>query len=330
MRDVRFWVHERSFHAWEGKPMILIRKTMYDTLVTLDHLEPDSWINLVNPSEEEVQRIALLQGVPLDFLVDPLDADERARLEVEDGVILLVLRVPVENTADPRVPYITMPIGVIITSTAVITVCRAQQDLVSEILNGRARQVDTSRRLRFAITLMQRSALAYLRCLKDINRRSDTIEQALQESMRNQELIDLLGIEKSLVYFTTSLKANDIIMDKVLRLRAVQLSEEEVDLLEDAITENRQAIGMANIYSDILSGTMDAFASIISNNMNMVMKFLAGFTIILMIPNIISGIYGMNIELPMQDWPHAFAVLSVLALGGVAVTWWWFARKRWL
>ncbi len=310
--------------------MIIIRKTMYDTLVVLDHLEPESWINLVNPSEEEVQRIALLQGVPLDFLVDPLDMDERARLEVEDGVILLVLRVPVENTADPRVPYMTIPIGVVITPSVVITVCRAQQDIVSKILNGRTRQVDTSRRLRFAITLMQRSALSYLHCLKDINRRADTVEQALQASMRNQELIELLGIEKSLVYFTTSLKANDIIMDKFLRLRGIQLSEDEVDLLEDAITENRQAIGMANIYSDILSGTMDAFASIISNNMNMVMKFLAGFTIILMIPNIISGVYGMNVTLPMQEWPEAFAILTVLAIVSCGLAWWWFARKRWL
>ena len=310
--------------------MIIIRKTLYDTLVTLDHLEPDSWINLVNPSEEEVQRIALLQGVPLEFLVDPLDTDERARLETEDGVILLVLRVPVENQEDSRVPYLTLPIGVVITTSVVITVCRAPRDIVTEILNGRARQVDTTQRLRFAITLMQRSALAYLRCLKDINRRSDAIENALQASMRNRELIELLGIEKSLVYFTTSLKANDIIMDKFLRLRSIQLSEDEIDLLEDAITENRQAIGMANIYSDILSGTMDAFASIISNNMNMVMKFLAGFTIILMIPNIITGTYGMNIQLPLQDSPYAFLLVALLSALGCGAAWWWFARKHWL
>ena len=148
--------------------------------------------------------------------------------------------------------------------------------------------------------------------------------------MRNEELIELLGIEKSLVYFTTSLKANDIIMDKVLRMRTIQLTEDQADLLEDAITENRQAIDMSKIHGDILSGTMDAFASIISNNMNMVMKFLTGFTIILMIPNIISGVYGMNIATPFQGSPHAFGIVSGITIGGCLLAWLLLARKRWM
>jgi magnesium transporter len=310
--------------------MITIHKTIEGKLAPLDHLDFDCWVNLINPSQEEMQRISILLGVPLDHLSDPLDADERARLEMEDGVLLLVIRVPLENEADPRVPYQTLPIGVVITPTAVITVCRSERDLVTEVLNGRTRIVDTAQRLRFAIHLMQRTALMYLRCLKDINRRSDVIEQRLQLSPRNQELIDLLGIEKSLVYFATSLKTNDIIMDKVLRIRSVQLSEEETDLLEDAITENRQAIGMTNIYTDILSGTMDAFASIISNNMNTVMKFLTGFTIIMMIPNIISGVYGMNITLPFQHDAHAFSIVSAMSAGACLLAWLVFIKKRWL
>jgi magnesium transporter len=310
--------------------MITIHKTVDGKLTPIDHLDFDCWVNLINPSQEEMQRISILLGVPLDHLSDPLDADERARLEMEDGVLLLVIRVPLENEADPRVPYQTLPIGVVITPTAVITVCRSERDLVTEVLNGRTRIVDTAQRLRFAIHLMQRTALMYLRCLKDINRRSDVIEQRLQLSPRNQELIDLLGIEKSLVYFATSLKTNDIIMDKVLRIRSVQLSEEETDLLEDAITENRQAIGMTNIYTDILSGTMDAFASIISNNMNTVMKFLTGFTIIMMIPNIISGVYGMNITLPFQHDAHAFSIVSAMSAGACLLAWLVFIKKRWL
>jgi magnesium transporter len=310
--------------------MITIHKTIDGKLAPLDHLDFDCWINLINPSQEEMQRISILLGVPLDHLSDPLDADERARIEMEDGVMLLVIRVPLENEADPRVPYQTLPIGVVITPTAVITVCRSDRDLVTELLNGRTRIVDTAQRMRFAIQLMQRTALMFLRCLKDINRRSDVIEQRLQLSTRNQELIDLLGIEKSLVYFATSLKANDIIMDKVLRMRSIQLSEEEADLLEDAITENRQAIGMANIYSDILSGTMDAFASIISNNMNTVMKFLTGFTIIMMIPNIVSGVYGMNIALPFQHDAHAFSIVTAMSAGACLLAWLVFIKKRWL
>lgn len=310
--------------------MITIHKTVDGILSPQEHLDSDCWVNLINPSEEELQRTSILLGIPLDHLTDPLDVDERARLELEDGVLLLVLRVPVENVSDHRIPYLTQPIGVIITPTAVVTVCRSPQDLVTGILNGRTRIVDTADRMRFAIHLMQRTSLIYLRFLKDIIRRSDVIEHRLQQSMRNEELIELLGIEKSLVYFTTSLKANDIIMDKVLRMRTIQLTEDQSDLLEDAITENRQAIDMSKIHSDILSGTMDAFASIISNNMNMVMKFLTGFTIILMIPNIISGVYGMNIVTPFQSSPHAFAIVSGIAVGGSLLAWLLLARKRWM
>ncbi len=310
--------------------MITIHKTIDGILSPQEHLDADCWVNLVNPSEEELQRISILMGIPLDHLTDPLDADERARLELEEGVLLLVLRVPVENVSDPRIPYLTQPIGVIITPTAVVTVCRSPQDLVTGILNGRTRIVDTADRMRFAIHLMQRTSLIYLRFLKDIIRRSDVIEHRLQQSMRNEELIELLGIEKSLVYFTTSLKANDIIMDKVLRMRTIQLTEDQADLLEDAITENRQAIDMSKIHGDILSGTMDAFASIISNNMNMVMKFLTGFTIILMIPNIISGVYGMNIATPFQGSPHAFGIVSGVTIGGCLLAWLLLARKRWM
>ena len=310
--------------------MIVIRKTIDGKLSPLDHLDFDCWVNMINPSQEELQRVSVLLGVPLDYLFDPLDADERARIEMEDGVILLVIRVPIENEGEARVPYQTLPIGVVITPSAVITVCRSSRDLVTELLNGRTRIVDTAERMRFAIHLMQRTSLMYLHCLKDINRRSDVIEQRLQLSTRNQELIDLLGIEKSLVYFATSLKANDIIMDKVLRMRSVQLSEDETDLLEDAITENRQAIDMSKIHSDILSGTMDAFASIISNNMNTVMKFLTGFTIIMMIPNIVSGIYGMNIPLPFQEQAHAFSIVSAITAGACALAWMVFLKKRWL
>lgn len=310
--------------------MIAINKTIAGRLAVLEHLEADCWVNLTNPSEEELQRTSLLLGIPLDHLTDPLDADERARLEFEDGVMLVVLRVPVENVSDSRIPFLTLPIGVIITPSAVVTVSRSPQDLVSIILNGRTRIIDTANRMRFLIHLMQRTSLIYLRFLKDIIRRSDVIEHRLQQSMRNEELIELLGIEKSLVYFTTSLKANDIIMDKVLRMRGIQLTEDQTDLLEDAITENRQAIDMSKIHSDILSGTMDAFASIISNNMNMVMKFLTGFTIILMIPNIISGIYGMNIATPFQESPFAFAIVSAVALGGCLLAWLILAKKRWM
>ena len=290
-----------------------------------------AWINLSNPCEKDVRQVADLLGIPLDFLTDPLDVDERARLDIEDGVTLLVIRAPVVNDADTRVPYVTLPIGVVITPHAVVTICRSDKDLVSGLLNGRARTVlHGSNGLCLPILLLQRVSIEYLTCLKEINRQTSAIEEQLQLSMRNKELIDLLNIEKSLVYFITSLKANEIIMEKLLRGRCVPLDEEEQDLLEDAITENRQAIGMSNIYSNILSGMMDAFASIISNNMSKVMKFLTGFTLILMIPNIVSGIYGMNIATPFQQSPHAFLIVAGITGLCCALAWTVFIKKRWL
>lgn len=309
--------------------MLRIFKTVNDLLVPQDHPDKDCWINLYMPTEAELTKVSEATGIPWDFLSDSLDADERARIEIEDDFLLIVLEAPIHN-AGGEVPYLTVPIGIIITRDTVVTVCRSSEDLVSQLITIRPKNISTSERMSFALNVLMRSARHYLQALKELNRMTGEAEKALYKAMRNKELINLLTINKSLVYFVTSLEANEMTMNRLLHSRLISLNEQESDILEDALTENRQAIGMAKVYSSILSGMSDAFASIISNNMNTVMKMLTGVTIILMIPNIITSVYGMNIELPLAASRFAFAGIMGATLILCVLVWTLFIKKRWL
>ena len=312
--------------------MIRINKTINGILVPQDSISRDCWVNLFVPTEAEMSKVAEATGIPWDFLADPLDADERSRLEMEDDCLLVVIQVPLFNEADDRIPYITIPIGIIITPEMVVTVCRSPADLVGQLLSVRSKHVATQESMRFTLHLMQRVAMNYLRDLKDLSRMTLQMEQELYKSTRNEELIRLLNAGKSLVYFITSLEANGVTMGRLLQTKLIALDEEEEDLLEDAITENRQALGMARIHSDILSSVSDALASIISNNMNKVVKFLTGFTIIMMIPNIITGAYGMNTALPFASDNSVlnFCMIMLASLAASCATWWFFRKRHWL
>ncbi|MBQ4132790.1 MAG: magnesium transporter CorA family protein [Desulfovibrionaceae bacterium] len=310
--------------------MLRIIKTVNDLLVPQDQPGKDCWINLYMPTEAEITRVSEATGIPWDFISDPLDADERARIEADDDYLLIVVQAPIHNENNERVPYLTVPIGIIITPEVVVTVCRSSQDLVSQLLTIRPKNISTSQRMGFALNILMRTATHYLQALKELNRMTNEAEENLYKAMRNQELIHLLTINKSLVYFVTSLEANEMTMNRLLHSRLISLSEEESDILEDAITENRQAIGMASVYSGILSGMSDAFASIISNNMNTVMKMLTGVTIILTIPNIITSAYGMNIALPLQSSPFAFGAIAAVIAVVCMLVWTLFIKKRWL
>ena len=310
--------------------MLRIFKTVNDLLVPQDQPGKDCWINLYMPTEAEITKVAEDTGIPWDFIADPLDADERARIELDDDFLLIVVQAPIHNEANARVPYLTVPIGIIITPEVVVTVCRSSQDLVSQLLTIRPKNISTSQRMGFALNILMRTATHYLQALKELNRMTNEAEENLYKAMRNKELIHLLTINKSLVYFVTSLESNEMTMNRLLHSRQIALSEEEADILEDAITENRQAIGMASVYSGILSGMSDAFASIISNNMNTVMKMLTGVTIILTIPKIIASTYGMNIELPLQNSPFAFVVIGLVTLVICLLVWTLFVKKRWM
>jgi len=311
--------------------MISIYKHVGGKLGEIRNIEDDCWINVVNPGEAEIKSLAEQTGVPHDFLTDALDVDERARIETDEGIVLIVVHTPMRAAdEDDDIPFRTIPLGVIKKDRLIITVCRQENEIVQQFLESRVKNFLVSDRARFIIQIFLTASITFLRHLKEINRKSNLLEDNLHKSMQNEALIKLVNIEKSLVYFMTSVKANELIMARMTKSDVIRLDELDKDLLEDAITENLQAIHMTKIYSNILSGLMDAFASIISNNLNVVMKVLTSVTIILMIPNLIASVYGMNVELPFQHSLNAFLIVVVtglfLSILGVLV----FVKKKWL
>jgi magnesium transporter len=273
--------------------------------VGVENRTVSNWISLVAPSQEELRNIADRYNIFPDSLIDVLDIDEQARVEREDSYLLIILRVPV-NRPDQEIPYCTAPLGVVFAGDTVITVSLLENEVIRDLAQNRVRNFALTTRSSFLLHLFMRSATYYLRYLKEINRKTSQIEKDLQRSVKNNELIQLLSIEKSLVFFTTSLKSNELLMEKIQKPAFLRFNEDELDLLEDCLTENKQAIEMANIYSNILSGMMDAFASVISNNLNVVMKRLTVINLILMVPTLTASVYGMNVSLPFQSSPIAF------------------------
>ncbi len=286
------------------------------------------WIHLDEPESGEIEQIVANYDIPEDYITDLKDADENSRMDYEDGIIHIIIRVPVFfKHKSAKIPFATVPVGFIILPDKVISVSYFDNEVLSAFLEGKNRPFSITLQ-RFILTVSLRNSIYYLRFLKEINRRTNKIEDDLHQSMRNKELIKLLRLEKSLVYFTTSLKSNEIILERLQRSRWLQNDPEGEDMIEDVIIENKQAIEMANIYSDILAGMMDAFASIISNNLNVVMKFLTSITIIIALPTLIASLYGMNVKLPFQNNPFAFILVLGLSTILVLVLIIIFIRKK--
>lgn len=271
------------------------------------------WINAVNPTAQEIAWLQSL-GIPQDYLIYPLDLDERSRYERENGEMLIVLRIPVFQGEEADIPYITVPLGIILTQQYLITVCRFDNDILRDFSAGRVRALNTAKRNRFILHLLLVTAAKYLAYLREINRAVDLLEDKLQQSTRNKELLQILKYQKSLTYFTTALKSNELMIKRLQRSELFSAYPEDEDFLDDVLTENQQAIEMTSISSNILNSMMDAFASIISNNLNGVMKVLASVTIVLSLPTMISSFFGMNVNLPLQDQPAAFLLVLALSL----------------
>jgi len=287
--------------------------------------ESGAWVNVVNPSPVEIAELVTRFTIPSDFLTDPLDVDERARIEREEGNTLILLRTPRREATEADIPFTTLPIGIILTQGLVITISLTEVDVVAEFLNGKVRNFSTGNSTRFVLLLFLRTSLLFLRYLKEINRMTTAIENDLHRALRNVQLIRLLNMEKSLVFFITSLRSNALMLEKFNTSGCLRMNEDDRDIFEEVVIENKQAIEMANIYTSILSGMMDAFASIISNNLNVVIKLLTTVTIILMIPTLVASIYGMNVELPFQHSQFAFLIVIafsiMVSILGIAVFW---------
>ena len=307
------------------RTIISIYKTTEEGLVKKETYESECWIHVVNPDQKEIEELVSWFNIPSDFLTDPLDVDERARVEREEGSTLVLLRTPRREGPQADIPFTTLPVGIILTHNIVITISVLDVDVIAEFLSGRVKNFSTVNRTRFVLLLFIRTALMFLRYLKDINRMSGNVERELHKALKNEQLIKLLNLEKSLVFFITSLRSNALMVEKFNSMGWIEMDEEDRDIFEEVVIENKQAIEMANIYSSILSGMMDAFASVISNNLNVVMKLLTTVTIILMIPTLVASIYGMNLDLPFQHSPYAFwitmGITAVLSVIGIGIFW---------
>lgn len=308
--------------------MIEIFKTIDDRLVTLDSFEEGAWINLVNPTEEEVQHVSESLNLDSDYIKAALDEEESSRIETDEGCTLIVVDIPLSEANGKSSKFITIPLGIIINEKHIITVCLKENQITKEFKEKKTKGFYTFKKTRFFLQILYKNATKYLLYLKQIDKLSHLIENKLHKSTKNKELIQLLELEKSLVYFSTSLRANEVVLEKMLRTESIKSYPDDAELLEDTIIENKQAIEMARIYSDILSGTMDAFASVISNNLNIVMKFLASVTIVMAIPTMIASYFGMNVQVPMANNPFAFPIIITISVTLCAAAALFMARKK--
>ncbi|MDR1354623.1 MAG: magnesium transporter CorA family protein [Oscillospiraceae bacterium] len=296
--------------------MLKFYKSANNTICEVDGWEVDCWINVTAPEDVELEFLKNTLAIDPMFLTAAADEEESSRTEISDNgeQILVVIDTPyAQRQGEHSVVYTTMPLGVIVTKQNIITISLRENAVIKELTDSMVKGVNTQFKTRFLFIILYRIAIRFLQHLKQIDRIENLLEQELRNSMRNKELLHLLEIEKSLVYFSTSLKANQITIERILRGRVLKIYEEDQDLLEDVLTEIKQGVDMSNIYSGIVTTTMNSYSSIISNNLNAAMKFLTSMTILLAIPTMISSFYGMNVKLPV-DGDYAFLCLIVLSL----------------
>lgn len=295
-------------------------------------LIPYSWLSLINPNEDELQYISSSLRVDYDLLSNSLDADERSRIEQDKNSLAIIINLPL---LDDEGNFDTLPCGLILTAKNFITICARDNRVLSSFNRSTAHTFDTRNRATFLLNILYKCTQFYLKYLMIINKRTEDIEYALRKTTSNKELFQLMEIQKSLVYFTTALKDNHLVLLKLLRMfkapaisRLVTFSSDDEELLDDVIIENKQAIEMVDMHRSILEGMMDGFASIINNNVNQIMKFLAAITIILSIPTMLASFWGMNVPVAYANNPNGFwIVIGISALATIA-TIVYFRRKR--
>jgi magnesium transporter len=300
---------------------------------TIEIAKPENgtWVNLVPPfKEEEFIELGQQLDIPIEFLRDSLDIDERPRFELEDNTKFIVIKTPTENNSfnDSEAFYITIPICIILTHNQIVTVNSFDNGAIKKFLNSFQRRNPDKRNM-MVLKIFEKVVQNFMEFLKEINQRRNKYETSLYHSNSNEDLLNLMRIQKSLVYFVTALRSNEMLMMKLERTNFLGLTDDEKEFLQDLIVDTSQALEMANIYTNILSSTMDAFASIISNNLNNVMKRLTSITIILSLPILVTSIYGMNVALPYQTDNHAFYIPVAISLFISVVIGWYFNKKKW-
>lgn len=274
----------------------------------------DKWFHLQDPTDKDIETIVKLTGAPEEFLKAPLDEEERARIDSEDGFTLVLVDIPVTEDEEDYYTYSTIPLGVIIGNDTIITVCLQSTSIIRDFVTGRVKGVTTKKRSWFVLKILYSVATKFLQYLRQIDKSSQRIQNELHRTMKDKQLVQLLELQNALVYFSTSLQANEAVISKIIRTDILKKYEEDKELLEDVQIENQQAIEMCSIYRNILSGTMDAFSSIISNKLNTVMRILTAITFIISIPTLIASIFGMNVRVPWQNEISGFWIVLAMCV----------------
>jgi len=311
--------------------MIQFFKNINHQTVEVDHPEDSVWVNILPPlKQQEFTNLSDQLDIPLDYLTDSLDIDERARFEEYDNVKLIVIKTPTENNSfnESDAYYITIPICIILTHNQIVTVNSFENGAIKKFLNTFQNRHPDKKSM-MALKVIEKITQTYMEYLKEINQRRNLMEQKLYASNRNEELLELMRIQKSMVYFVTALRSNEMLLLKLARTNFLGLTDEEKEFLDDLAVDMSQALEMANIYTNILSSTLDAFASIINNNMNLVLKRLTSITIILSLPALVTGIYGMNVPIPYANSHYAFYIPILLSIGISIIISWYFMKKKW-
>ena len=277
-----------------------------------------SWFNLINPTAKEIEQVSSMLKVDADILRNSLDADERSRVELDEGIFSVIVSLPL---LDEDGNFDTLPCGLVFTAFNFLTICSKDNRVLSSFNKNTAKSFDTRERTKFMLSILYKITQFYLRYLAIINRKTEHIEETLKRTTSNEELFQLMEIQKSLVYFTTSLRDNQLVLDKILRMtkspatsKILAFTEDDIDLLEDVIVENKQAIEMVDMHRTILEGMMDGFASIINNNVNLIMKFLAAITIVLSIPTMLGSFWGMNVPVPFAGMINGFWIVIGISM----------------
>lgn len=310
--------------------MMTIRRSTEAGLETIGKPVTGCWIEVTNPSPDEAANLARDLNIPQEFVTFSLDPDEIPIIEKADGVFLILARIPHLQDRTAAVPYVTFPIGFIMSDERLVTICRYEHELLLNLPMEHQTDLSTAKPARFVLHLLWSAANSYLRHLNEINKVVEKLEEGVERSLQNREVLALLRYQKSLLHFTTALRANETMLERMKRSEFLKLEPNDKDLLDDVFTETQQAIGMSQIASDILSQMMDAFATIISNNLNVVMKFLTAMAVILIVPTIIATFYGMNVRLPLEDSRSGFLVIVGLSILSSLIVGFIFRKKNWL
>lgn len=310
--------------------MVQYFKNINHQTIAIQKAEMNSWVNVLPPlKQEEFHELSESLDIPLDFLTDSLDIDERSRFEEEDNVKLVVIKTPTENNSfsESDAFYITIPIVIILTHNQIVTVNSFDNGAIKKFLNTFQNRHPDKKNM-MVLKVFEKIIQTYMEFLKEINVRRNVLEQKLYDANRNEHLLQLMRIQKSLVYFVTALRSNELLLMKLERTNFLGLNEDEKEILNDLIVDNSQALEMANIYTNILSSTLDAFASIIANNQNEVLKRLSVITIVLTFPVLVASIYGMNVPIPYSNSPYAFYIPVFLSLLISLIIGWFFLKRK--